>query len=135
MGFQPMASALALQCSTNWAMNTHTLWVPGWKFSRQDWKKNNTVCILDSVYLGTASIYSDCPTFWACKIGIFFNNQGIMGVLAGVLEIWEQMSKLEFFLSWSHIGWDSGFSSKIRRIPTKSGWLDSLLTTRSHLNK
>ena len=25
MGFEPMASALALQCSTNWAMKTHTL--------------------------------------------------------------------------------------------------------------
>ena len=24
-GFEPMASALALQCSTNWAMKTHTL--------------------------------------------------------------------------------------------------------------
>ena len=24
-GFEPMASALALQCSTNWAMNTHML--------------------------------------------------------------------------------------------------------------
>ena len=34
--------------------------------------------------------------------------------------------KSGFFLSWSHIGWDSGFSSKIRIIPTKSGWLDSL---------
>ena len=25
MGFEPMASALALQCSTNWAVKTHTL--------------------------------------------------------------------------------------------------------------
>ena len=25
MGFEPMASALALQCSTNWAMKTHML--------------------------------------------------------------------------------------------------------------
>ena len=24
-GFEPMASALALQCYTNWAMKTHTL--------------------------------------------------------------------------------------------------------------
>ena len=24
-GFEPVASALALQCSTNWAMKTHTL--------------------------------------------------------------------------------------------------------------
>ena len=27
-----------------------------------------------------------------------------------------------FFLPWSHIGRDSGFSSKIGRIPMKSGW-------------
>ena len=40
----------------------------------------------------------DCPTFWVCKIGI----------------------------SSSHIGDDSEFSSKIRRIPTKSGWLEIL---------
>ena len=25
MGFEPMASALAQQCSTNWAMKTHML--------------------------------------------------------------------------------------------------------------
>ena len=25
MGFEPMASVLALQCSTSWAMKTHTL--------------------------------------------------------------------------------------------------------------
>ena len=31
-----------------------------------------------------------------------------------------------FFLSRSHIGRDSGFSSKIRIIPTKSGRLDNL---------
>ena len=30
--------------------------------------------------------------------------------------------QIEIFLSRSHIGQDSGFSSKIRIIPTKSGW-------------
>ena len=34
--------------------------------------------------------------------------------------------KSGFFLSRSHIGRNSGFSIKIRIIPTKSGWLDSL---------
>ena len=38
----------------------------------------------------------------------------------------KQMSKLGFFLSRSHVGLNSGFSSKIGRIPTKSEWLDSL---------
>ena len=36
--------------------------------------------------------------------------------------------KIGMFLSRSQIGWDSGFSSKIGRILTKSGWLDSLPT-------
>ena len=39
-----------------------------------------------------------------------------------------EMSKSGFFLSRSHIGWDSGFSSKAGRISTWSGWLDSLIT-------
>ena len=39
----------------------------------------------------------------------------------------EQVSKLGFFLFRSHIGRDSGFSSKNGKIPTTSGWLDSLL--------
>ena len=34
--------------------------------------------------------------------------------------------KIGFLLSRSHIGRDSGFSSKIERIPTRSGWLDIL---------
>ena len=43
-------------------------------------------------------------------------------------KISEQISRLGFFLSQSLIGGDSGFSSKIRRIPTRFGWLaDSLL--------
>lgn len=37
------------------------------------------------------------------------------------------MSKPGFFTSRSYIGRDSGFLSKIGRIPTKSGWLNSLL--------
>ena len=37
-----------------------------------------------------------------------------------------QMWKSGFFLSRSHIGRDSGFSSKIGRIPTRSGWLNIL---------
>ena len=36
------------------------------------------------------------------------------------------MSKSLFFLSPSHTGHDSGFSSKIGRIPTRSEWLDNL---------
>ena len=39
----------------------------------------------------------------------------------------EQMSKLGFFLFRLLIGRDSGFSSKIGVIPTKSGWSDSLV--------
>ena len=39
-----------------------------------------------------------------------------------------EMSKSGFFLSRSHIGRDSGFSSKIGRNSTWSGWLDSLIT-------
>ena len=38
----------------------------------------------------------------------------------------QQESKSGFFLSQSHIDQDSGFSSKIGIIPTKSGWLDNL---------
>ena len=41
------------------------------------------------------------------------------------LKISKQMSKSGFFLSRSHVGRDSGFSSKIGRIATRSGWLDS----------
>ena len=43
------------------------------------------------------------------------------------MKISHHESKSGFFLSRSHIGGDSGFSSKIRIIPTKSGWLDSLI--------
>ena len=39
----------------------------------------------------------------------------------------EQMLKSGFFLFRLLIGQDSGFSSKIGVIPTKSGWLDSLI--------
>ena len=44
-------------------------------------------------------------------------------------KISQHESKSGFFLSRSHtIGRDSGFSSKIGIIATKSGWLDSLRT-------
>ena len=33
---------------------------------------------------------------------------------------------LRVFLSRSHIGRDSGFSNKIGRIPTRSGWLSTV---------
>ena len=42
------------------------------------------------------------------------------------LKISEQLSKSEIFLSRTHIDRDSGFSSKIGRTPTRSGWLNSL---------
>ena len=42
----------------------------------------------------------------------------------------KQMSKSGFFLSWSHVGLNSGFSSKTGRIPAKSEWLDSLYCQR-----
>ena len=54
------------------------------------------------------------------------------------------MSKLGFFQSRSHIGWDLGFSSKIGRIPRRLGWLDSqqanrattsCINTDTHLNQ
>ena len=38
----------------------------------------------------------------------------------------KQMPKSGFFLSRSYIGWDSGFSSKIGKIPTQPKRLDSL---------
>ena len=41
-------------------------------------------------------------------------------------KILQHESKSGFFLSRSHIGRDSGLTSKIGMIPTKSGWLDSL---------
>ena len=40
------------------------------------------------------------------------------------------MSKLGFFLSQSHVGLNSGFSSNIGRMPMKSEWLDSLYCKR-----
>ena len=42
------------------------------------------------------------------------------------MKISQLKSKSGFFLSRSHIGWDSGFSSKIGIILMKLGWLDSL---------
>ena len=42
----------------------------------------------------------------------------------------KQMSKLGFFLSRSHVGLNSGFSSKTGRMPMKSEWLDSLYCKR-----
>ena len=42
------------------------------------------------------------------------------------MKISQHESKSGFFLSLSHIGWDSGLSSKIGIIPMKSGWLYSL---------
>ena len=47
-------------------------------------------------------------------------------ILTMYFKIWKQMSKSGFFLSWSHIGRDSGFSSKIGRILMRSELLDSL---------
>ena len=49
-----------------------------------------------------------------------------MGIIRIHLKIWEQISTSGFLLSRSHFGQDSGFSIKIGRIPTRSGWLDSL---------
>ena len=50
--------------------------------------------------------------------------------LCGVI-VWihlkiSELSKSEIFLSRTHIERDSGFSSKVRRTPTRSGWLKSL---------
>ena len=42
------------------------------------------------------------------------------------LKISEQLSNPEIFLSRTRIDRDSGFSSKIGRTPTRSGWLKSL---------
>ena len=58
---------------------------------------------------------------------VYLRFRGISFTLLGVLVYFsKQMSKLGFFLCWSHIGRDSRFSSKIGRIPTRSGWLDIL---------
>ena len=43
-----------------------------------------------------------------------------------IFETSKQMSKSGFFLSQLHIGRDLEFKSKIRRILTRLGWLDSL---------
>ena len=49
-----------------------------------------------------------------------------MSIIRIHLKISEQLSKSEIFLSRTHIDRDSGFSSKIGRTPTRSGWLKSL---------
>ena len=49
------------------------------------------------------------------------------GVIVWIhLKISEQLSKSEIFLSRTHIDRDSGFSSKVGRTPTRSGWLKNL---------
>ena len=49
------------------------------------------------------------------------------GVIVWIhLNISEQLSKSEIFLSRTQIDRDSGFSSKVGRTPTRSGWLKSL---------
>ena len=45
----------------------------------------------------------------------------------------QMIVKIGIFQSRSYIGQDSGFSSKIRRILTKSGWLDSLCDHYEHI--
>ena len=47
-----------------------------------------------------------------------------MSIISIHFKISVQMSKLRFFLSQSHIGWDSGFSSQIGRMRERLGWLD-----------
>ena len=49
-----------------------------------------------------------------------------MSIIRIHLKISEQLSKSEIFLSQTHIDQHSGFSSKIGRTPTRSGWLKSL---------
>ena len=71
--------------------------------------------------------------------GCHFQLSTPLGVLDFILrihlKIWRQMSKSGFFLSRSHVRQDSWFSSKILRIPTRSGWFISDVKWDSVFNK
>ena len=65
--------------------------------------------------------------FWCISFHYLYSDMhSCVNITRIRLESSEQISKTGVFLSRSHIGWDSEFSSKIERIPTKLGWLDSL---------
>ena len=61
-GFEPVASALALQCSTSWAMKNHTLKAghsiefinPWWKEWNTEWN-DSTAMVTDSFHLYSRS--------------------------------------------------------------------------------
>ena len=75
-------------------------------------------------------LYKLC-CFWNCS-GYHFHLSinsvwcHCMSIIRKFLKISEQLLKSEIFLSRTHIDRDSGFSSKMRRTATRSGWLKSL---------
>ena len=61
-GFEPVASALALQCSPSWAMKTHTLEAGQFIEFINPWKEWNTEC--NDVNCGNTNEMSTWPSQW-----------------------------------------------------------------------
>ena len=81
------------------------------------------------VYKYLILFYKFCAQFFKVFWISISLNYMLLGVLVSSIErIQLKNVKIGIFLSWSHIGQDSGFSNKIGRILTRSGGLDSLLT-------
>ena len=73
--------------------------------------------------------------FLQCALLKLSGHQFQLSILCSRCSCWvyyikrlNRIIKSGFFLPRSHIGQVSGFSRKIGRIPTRSGWLDSLAT-------
>ena len=87
--------------------------------------KSIVIFMLIYVYVSSSASAGSCVMF---RFSIFLVSVKYTLFLyhKNSCEVSEQVSKLGFFLG-SHIGRESGFSKKNGKIPTTSGWLDSLL--------
>ena len=79
--------------------------------------------------LGSFCRYRKALFFWSLGISLYLELFCFLSFITIVLRnlcsgTHRKNPKLRFFLSQSHIGWDSGFSNQIRRIRERLGWLD-----------
>ena len=100
-------------------LNLEVLKYHYWRSNTNYWCSNTTISVnfFSNLinFLAVSSIFQDIRVKYSAFCFLYEN----------LMKISQHESKSGFFLSRLHIGWDSGFSSKIGIVPMKSGWLDS----------
>ena len=93
---------------------------------------SKSIVLFMLIFIGVTSLRSS--QFYFIQVARFLKllwislsaKYTLCGVIVWVSNNIFLLSKSDIFLSWTHIDRDSGFSSKIGRTPTRSGWLKSL---------